>query len=117
MLLIEVGAIFAVVGGLIFKVFPPKKINHVYGYRSRFAMKAQSIWDEGQKYCANGFLLTGIILSVLGLVEKHLFPGMNVSEIMQNSIGSIAILLCILGVYICCEKHLKKMFNEDGSVK
>jgi len=117
MLLIEIGILFALVGGLIFKLFPPKRINHIYGYRSRFAMKAQSIWDEGQKYCANGFILTGIIMSILGLFEHFLFRGMNVVVTIENTVEATEVLLSILVIYICCEIHLKNMFNEDGSRK
>lgn len=34
-MLYEFGMVFAI-AGFIFKVLPPKKINSVYGYRTRF---------------------------------------------------------------------------------
>lgn len=117
MLLIEIGIIFAVFGGLLFRLFPPKKINHIYGYRSRFSMKAQSIWKEGQRYCADTFILIGVILSVLGVLEYFLFHGIHATKLIENTIEVIELLLSILVMYIRCETHLKNMFNEDGSTK
>lgn len=117
MLLIEIGTIFAVFGGLIFRLFPPKNINHIYGYRSRFSMKAQSIWKEGQRYCADTFILIGVIIFVLGVLEYLLFNSIHATKIIENTIEGIEILLSILVMYIRCETHLKNMFNEDGSIK
>lgn len=117
MVLTEVGILFLVFGGLVFKAFPPKKINHIYGYRSRFAMKAQSIWDEGQRCCANSFIMIGIVMSVLGVLEYFLFRGIHAGEATENTIEFVEILLSIVAIYIHCETHLRKMFYEDGSRK
>lgn len=117
MLLLETGIIFAIFGGLVFRLFPPKKINHIYGYRSRFSMKAQSIWKEAQRYCANTFILIGVIIFVLGVLEYFLFQVINVTEMIEKTIEFIEVLVSILVMYFRCETHLKNMFNEDGSIK
>lgn len=76
-------------------------------------MKAQSIWSEAQRYCANTFIVVGIIMTVLGAVQYLLFKRSEASSIAQL----IQILLAILIIYLLCERHLKSMFNEDGSKK
>ena len=35
-----------------FWIWPPKKINMTYGYRTTRSMKSQSAWDFAQKYSA-----------------------------------------------------------------
>ena len=37
---------------IILKLFSPKKINNIYGWRSNFAQKNQETWDEAQRYGA-----------------------------------------------------------------
>ena len=51
--------IFFVVG-VVFWMYPPKKINHVYGYRTVRSCKNQRNWDFAQRHGARMMLLTGI---------------------------------------------------------
>lgn len=110
MALIECGLLFIFIAGFAFKLFRPKKINHIYGYRSRFSMKNQSTWDEAQRYSANIFIKAGAILSLLGFTQHIIFKE---SELM-NRIQIIELVSSIIIIYIICEKHLKNMFNKDG---
>ncbi|MDA0356796.1 MAG: SdpI family protein, partial [Bacteroidetes bacterium] len=45
------GLIFMLAGFIMLKL-PPKKINSLYGYRTRSSMKNQERWDFSQKYSA-----------------------------------------------------------------
>jgi len=109
-MLYSVGIIFLVIG-LIFKAFPPKKINFIYGYRTNFSMKNQDIWKEAQKYSANSFIVLGFIYVVLGFVFSQFLN--NISEGYQ-------IIIFLTGAVIMLivdEVHLRKVFNKDGSKK
>ena len=53
------GVVFVIVG-LVMMYFPPKKINHVYGYRTVRSCKNQRNWDFAQRHGARMMLLTGI---------------------------------------------------------
>jgi len=61
------------------KIWPPKKINHLYGYRSPQSMKNQHNWDIANKYSADLLMCAGTsnvlvhILSYLLSVERFLF--------------------------------------------
>lgn len=110
MILIECGLMFVIFAGFVFKLFRPKKINHIYGYRSRFSMKSQSTWDEAQKYSANIFIITGSILILLGVMQHIIF---NESYTM-NAIQGIELVSSVIVIYIICEKHLRNMFSKDG---
>lgn len=61
-------SIFTTIIGLIFKIFPPKKINGIYGYRTINSMKNQKIWDYSQVIGANSMILVGVLLGVIGLI-------------------------------------------------
>lgn len=80
------------IGGGVMWLFPPKKINGIYGYRTSKSMKNQTNWNFAQRYagkkmvqfsavccslCAIFFLLDssgkwatllGIILSISGII-------------------------------------------------
>ena len=58
------GLVFCVVALILYK-FPPKKINHLYGYRTAKSMSSQERWDFAQKYSALRMLESGIVLLVL----------------------------------------------------
>ena len=111
MILIECGLLFLLFAGFAFKLFPPKKINHIYGYRSSFSMKTQSTWNEAQRYSANLFIITGIVLILLGGIQHLIFNESNT----MNTIQGIELLSSVIIIYIICEKHLRSLFNEDGS--
>ena len=113
MILIECGLLFVILAGFTFKLFRPKRINHIYGYRSKFSMKNQYTWDEAQRYSANIFIVTGLILILLGVMQHLIFNESNT----MNTIQGIELLSSVIIIYIICEKHLRSLFNKDGSQK
>jgi uncharacterized membrane protein len=42
------------------KLWPPKKINHFYGYRTPRSMKNQQAWGEANTYSGNLLMWAGI---------------------------------------------------------
>jgi len=59
-----VGLIFLVLTFCL-NVFPPKKINGTYGYRTAKAKKNQETWDFANNYSAKLFLYAAIVLVIL----------------------------------------------------
>ncbi|MNN15597.1 hypothetical protein D3C81_1287070 [compost metagenome] len=111
MILIEIGLLFALLGGVFFKLFPPKNINSIYGWRSRLSMRNKDTWAEAQKYGSNAFIVGGIILALIGVIIQFTLPKL---------VESIKIILVILGtsaIILAGEVHLRKIFNKDGSKK
>lgn len=109
-MIVFIGIILIVVG-FIFKIFAPRKINHIYGYRTTSSMKNQDTWDEAQKYSATSFIVLGFIYLALGFVFSYLFE--NISSVYE----CIIILIGIVIMIVLDEMHLKKVFNKDGSRK
>lgn len=111
MVLIEIGLAFALLGGVLFKLFPPKNINSIYGWRSRLAMRNKDTWAEAQRYGSNAFIVGGIILALIGVIIQATLPKLD------DLIIFILILLGTSAIIFAGEVHLRKFFNRDGSKK
>lgn len=109
-MLYTMGIVFLAVG-LILRVFPPKRIGFVYGYRTNLSIKNQEIWNEAQRYSANSFMILGLIYGAAGVVLTELIGG--ISEGWQVSV----FLLGVLWMIVFDELHLRRIFNRDGSRK
>ena len=106
------GLIF-LIGGLLFKMFPPKKINWIYGYRTSSSMRNIDTWRTANKYSANFMVIEGIILTIIGLIT-FLIP--NIGKIgIAIAIGLIILSVIILAV--STEKHLNRLFDKEGKTK
>ena len=58
-------------------VFPPKKINGHYGYRTKASMKSQEAWDVAQKCSAKMMLVFGILCLVVDWMMLRMFPNLT----------------------------------------
>ncbi|MDD4095754.1 MAG: SdpI family protein [Oscillospiraceae bacterium] len=108
MTLVIVGPVIILIS-LIFKFFPPKKINWFYGWRSRFSMMNQGVWEEAQRYGAHLLILGGCALLIIGLVDTFLLQ----SNSEWVSVISLAIIL--VAIFVVGESHLKALFEKDGT--
>jgi uncharacterized membrane protein len=101
------GIVFVITGYIFFKK-PPKKINHLYGYRTSSSMKTQERWDFAQKHSAKLIYRYGIymiLISLLGLV-------LPISESF-GAILSVGIMLVFVFLMLGrVEKDLKEKFGE-----
>jgi uncharacterized membrane protein len=91
--------------GLIFKLFPPKKINNFYGYRTTISMKNQTSWDYAQKIGAFGFIIVGLFLNLLGFI--FLLLNFN-NEILEMIIFITSMIMMLITDEMMLRKYLKK---------
>ncbi|WP_045801856.1 SdpI family protein [Flagellimonas lutaonensis] len=97
--------------GIIWQKFPPKKINYLYGYRTRRSMANQQIWKYANRIGANMFVWLGIVLTVFGILIYVLWPKSAV-------IISLFVMLLGMGVGIYwCETQLNRDFDKNGNPK
>lgn len=102
-----VGGIFLITG-LITMKFPPKKINGLYGYRTKNSMKSQERWDLAQRTASNLMIRYGVIM----LVSSPIFTIVEVQPWVQSTF-SIALLILLSGLLILkTEKTLKNSFDD-----
>lgn len=104
--LCSTGVIFILVGFMM-KKFPPKKVNQLYGYRSKSSMKSIDRWKFAQAYSSielikSGLVLTGV--SLIGLILK-------ISEMAGLVLSLILVILFPISVFIRTEKAIKNKFD------
>lgn len=104
-------SIIFIIVGVILKVWPPKEINYIFGYRTFFAMKNQETWKEGNEFSGTMMILSGVIALIFSLLITVLY--WNYPHI-STSISSIGTILLIVGFVFYTEIHLRKIFDENG---
>ena len=101
--------VFMLLLGWLLKKFPPKKINHLYGYRTQRSMKNQVIWDAANKYSSLVFFNISLYSFFIPVALYFLYPQLNVLiTIVTNT-------LLLLYVLYATEKHLKTHFDAQGN--
>lgn len=85
--LLLVGIVFIIAGAIMY-VFPSKRINSFYGYRTASSMKNQQKWNFAQTYSAKIMMLTGLIFIFLS-PTKDLF---KISEI-NDTILAVGVMI------------------------
>lgn len=102
--LVLVGPLFVVIS-LLTMLFPPKKINGLYGYRTRRSMCNQKAWDAAQKISSQVMLAEGLIMSMcagLGFL-------LNLSEGLEVGLSLTVLLSGIVFLFVYTEKKIKDL--------
>lgn len=100
------GALYVLIGWYV-KKYPPKKINELYGYRTRRSKKSQAHWDFAQIRSAEQMIQSGYYTILLGGV--FLLFDSNTTNTWIAII--LATLLPCLYVFTI-EKELKDHFKD-----
>lgn len=97
-----------VIATLIFRKFPAREINDLYGYRTRRSRMSQEAWDFSQIYSGELMIWVGIyncLLAVLGLfISFSVLWGLLISMLF---LGASCFYL-----FWKTEGELKKRFGE-----
>lgn len=99
-----IGTIFIVVS-LVTKIFPPKEINAVYGYRTSTSMKSQEAWSFAQEYSSNKMIHSGVFLVVISFLK--ILIGIN-CEVFFNL---FFVLLSVIYLFFTTERAIKNRFK------
>lgn len=100
---------FMLLLGWLLKKFPPKKINHLYGYRTQRSMKNQATWEAANTYSSLVFFKVSLYSFFIPVALYFLYPQLNVLiTIITNT-------LLLLYVLYATEKHLKARFDIQGN--
>ena len=105
-ILLLTGVIFVIAGWIMYR-YPPKKINMVYGYRTRSSMANQKNWDFAQKFSSVEMMRLGAALmsiSTLGWIIE-----------MPPIVASILPMgFMILGVILMIRRTEKAIRQQDN---
>ncbi len=110
-----ISALILTVVGIVLWMYPPKKINEFYGYRTTRSRKSQEAWDFAQRYSAKLLTMFGFAALIVG-AAAHLFRNslcINSDYLMLYDI-CITLLLPIIVVLtsiVLTELELRKRFG------
>ena len=100
------GIIFITLGIISYQ-FPPKKINYLYGYRSKRAMSSQEVWDFSQKYAAKTMMQVSLLLFAFSFTAFFV----NLTESIETWLSICILLLSALILFIRTEKAIRFKFD------
>lgn len=100
-----VGPIFAL-AGLALWLKPPKKINPIYGYRTKRSMSSQLKWDFAQVYSGKLLLRFGLAYTATAILS---LTKLDIPEIAGVGLYLGLMILGIVLVIRRVELELKKL--------
>lgn len=102
-MLLSVGIIFMVCE-LIMYLFPPKRINSLYGYRTAASMESQAKWDFAQKYGAKVMMCIGFIFVIISYTKYYF----NTNENTDLAVGMFVMIIGSFAMIPIVDKKLEK---------
>lgn len=110
LLSVLIGVIFIIAGFIMLK-FPPKKINSLYGYRTKSSMKNKEQWDFSQKYASIIMIYCGIGLLLIGCLLYFILGDIN--PIIGMYIGMVLLFISMGIMLYKTEKAIKQQFKSE----
>ena len=110
-----ISTLILTVVGVVFWIYPPKKINEFYGYRTTRSRKSQEAWDFAQRYSAKLMTIFGLAALIVA-AAAHLFRNslcINSDYLMLYDICITLLLPIIVAIppIILTELELRKRFG------
>jgi uncharacterized membrane protein len=108
-LLIVNVALAAVLMGmmLLFKKNPPKKINHIYGYRTSRSMRSQESWELANRHSVDLMVKWSFATTAVQILAYLIWGG-----VVAIFVASVMYVVLCIGVMISTERLLKRRFDE-----
>jgi uncharacterized membrane protein len=94
---------------IVLKLYPPKSINNLYGYRTPFSMLNEQTWAEANSYFSKNLLQLSLVSVILQIVIFFLTEPQT-ALIIALSLFSFIVIIAIL----LTEGHLSKVFDKKG---
>ncbi|MEM6642578.1 MAG: SdpI family protein [Bacteroidota bacterium] len=91
---------------ILFKIFPPKKINDLYGYRTTRSMKSQEAWEASNRLSSNLMVGVAVVCCAVQLILFFLLS--PATAILVTCILMCVLLLALIPI---TENFLKKNFE------
>ena len=90
------------------KLFPPRKINSLYGYRTTASMRSQQNWDFAQRYSVNRTIEAALFLAIAGTIVEMV----GLMGQAKTITGLVLLLFVPLYLIVSTERALKKKFPK-----
>lgn len=104
-ILTSVGVLFLIISVFIL-LYPPKKINGFYGYRTSRSMNSQDAWEFSQVYSSKIMVVLGLLYTFLGVTSLFIPK-------QEDTIGGVVSIVIIMsGVFYMFYKTEKKLAKK-----
>ena len=101
--------------GIVFWMYPPRKINEFYGYRTTRSRKSQEAWDFAQKYSAKLMTVLGLmalaVASIAHWLQSRLCLNSEYVMLYDNGITAALVIMVVLPPIVLTELELRKRFG------
>jgi uncharacterized membrane protein len=97
-----------IIAGLLMAKYPPRKINPLYGYRTRRSMQSQEAWNYAQRVSSRRIVLSGIA-GILVFIAAWM---LEFNEGIQAILMIATLFLSLVYVVFNVERNLKKKFPD-----
>lgn len=98
---------------LILYFFPPKKINNLYGYRTKKSMRSDKVWGIAQKYSSKMFIKSSVVL----ILSSILFLFFNYNKTIELIVGFLIIIATAIIPILLTEKKIDLYIKNNLSSK
>jgi len=93
---------------LIVDRYPPKKINNLYGYRTKRSMQSQKHWDYAQTYSSMQMKKACLAMIFLGIVGSFI----DLKEGWEIGIAIAIVTVFTFAPFFATEAALKEEFPD-----
>ncbi len=95
---------------LIYRFFPPRRINKWYGYHMASSMKNDETWREANNFAARMMTLLSIIFMAVALISNT-SPDFGAREL---TLYAMVMVFSCCGLYFITEMHMRHVFDDNG---
>ena len=101
--------------GRFFLYRPPRRINHLCGYRTPRSMKNQATWDFAHKTCGRIWFRVGLVLLPVSAAAMVPSLGRDVDTVgLWCAVVTLIQVGVLVGSIVPVERALKRNFDESG---
>lgn len=105
-----------IVTGLCLMYNPPKEVNSLYGYMSKYAKKSPEAWSFAQNYMGRCLFRFGIITLILLVPVYFVISRQDNFQDLRYILLIVQLIIGLIARAIT-ETALRKKFNPDGTIK
>ena len=80
------------IAGYLLQKYPPKKINSIYGYRTRNSQASQERWDFAQQYSAKLMMKLSTVAFLIAPLALIINP--------DEAIAAVITILVVIGISV-----------------
>lgn len=103
--------ILFIITGVLYKLFPPKRMIGYHGVQTKAARRGEDCWKEANRFVATPALTTGILFSFLSLLPLLL----KNAGFLNSRFAFLLIFASLYVLHFATTRHLNKLFDKEGN--